>query len=66
MLPLLNCNATPFFLCNIHLANIRDYKYWIYPVKWVLAVIQREMDTVLDQPHAPGICKLGEDHANAM
>ena len=29
------------------------------------ATIQREMDTVLDQPHTRGGCKSEEDHANA-
>ena len=29
------------------------------------APIQREMDTVWEQPYAPGTCKSEEDHANA-
>lgn len=29
------------------------------------AAIQKEMDTVLDQPHTRGRCKSEEDHANA-
>lgn len=29
------------------------------------ASIEKEMDTVLDQPQAPGRCKSQDDHANA-